>query len=176
MDSAVARQTVRPSVLGSGLSIQRRETPTISQRGPPSIQRLGVRDALNYFADAANAIPGYRMFTIVLGQNPINMSRVERSAANILRAVVEFIPGGNLIVRALDAYGMSTLRSLEIADLVLLPRAFVKVGAAFAGFAGRFLSWALGTVMDLLQIIFEVVAPGVMPVLRRLPHGMMALV
>ncbi len=58
------------------------------------MQRLGVGDALDYFADKANLIPGFRMFTIVLGVNPINMSRVERSAANILRAVVEFIPGG----------------------------------------------------------------------------------
>ena len=58
------------------------------------VQRLGLGDVLDYFADKANTIPGFRMFTIVLGVNPINMSRVERSAANILRAVVEFLPGG----------------------------------------------------------------------------------
>ncbi len=60
----------------------------------PRVQRLGISDALDYFADKANNIPGYRMFTIVLGVNPINMQGVERSPANILRAVVELIPGG----------------------------------------------------------------------------------
>ena len=32
-------------------------------------------------------IPGFRMFTLMLGVNPINMSRVDRTAANILRAL-----------------------------------------------------------------------------------------
>lgn len=72
----------------------------------PRVQRLGISDALDYFADKANIIPGYRMFTILIGVNPINMSPVDRSAANILRAIVEFIPGGNLITRALDTYGV----------------------------------------------------------------------
>ncbi|HEU4883645.1 MAG TPA: hypothetical protein VFT45_15400, partial [Longimicrobium sp.] len=72
----------------------------------PQVQRLGFDDILDWLADKANAIPGFRMFTIVLGVNPVNMSRVDRSAANILRAVVEFIPGGNLITRALDTYGV----------------------------------------------------------------------
>src|SRR5262249_1035912 len=70
------------------------------------VQRLGISDALNYFADKANLIPGFRMFTIILGVNPVNMSRVDRSAANVLRAIVEFIPGGALITEALDKYGV----------------------------------------------------------------------
>lgn len=298
----------------------------------PGVQRLGISDALDYFADRANNIPGFRMFTIILGVNPINMSRVERSAANILRAVVEFMPGGGLITQALDNHGvferagawveqqisalgvtggairdairrfldslswrdifnlggvwerarriftepidriistaramvsgivrlvkdailrplarlaegtrgydllkavlgqdpitgeavprnadtliggfmkligqeevwnnlkranavsrawawfqgalgelmgfvrqvpglfLSALRSLEIADIVLLPRAFAKVAGAFGGFIGGFLGWAGNTVWNLLEIIFSVVAPGVMPYLRR---------
>ncbi len=72
----------------------------------PRVQRLGISDALDYFAGAANNIPGFRMFTIVLGVNPINMEHVDRNAANILRAVVEFIPGGALITQALDKYGV----------------------------------------------------------------------
>jgi hypothetical protein len=79
----------------------------VGQRtGASRVQRLGLGDALNFFADKANLIPGYRMFTIILGVNPINGSRVERSAANILRALVEFIPGGALIEQALDQYGV----------------------------------------------------------------------
>ena len=70
------------------------------------IQRLGLSDALDYFADQANMIPGFRMFTIILGMNPINMSPVDASAANIIRALIEFLPGGGLITQALDNSGV----------------------------------------------------------------------
>jgi hypothetical protein len=70
------------------------------------IRRLGADTVLDFLADKANLIPGFRMFTIVLGVNPVNMSHVDRSAANILRAVVELMPGGGLIVQALDQYGV----------------------------------------------------------------------
>lgn len=304
----------------------------VAERTPHQASRLGLSDALDFFADAANAIPGYRMFTILLGVNPINMSPVEASAANILRAIVEFLPGGNIITRVLDAYGifdrigswvegqlkslgitgasikaalkafmdslswrdifdlggvwnrakaiftdpitriiafvrslfseimrivreavlkplaalaegtagypllkavlgfdpvtgepvprtadtviggfmtmigqeelwqnikkanaisrawawfqgalgglmalvrsipgrfMAALKSLEIMDFVVLPSAFVKLAATFGGFLADFGKWALGTVLDLLKIIIEVVAPGVMPYLAK---------
>ncbi len=80
--------------------------PAVSRPPAPAIQRLGVSDALDYFADKANLIPGFRMLTILMGFNPINMSRVDRSAANVLRAVIEFVPGGALITQALDNHGI----------------------------------------------------------------------
>ena len=90
-----------------GAAVQRSEdAAAVTQSAPEQVQRLGLSDALDYFADKANLIPGFRMLTIVLGVNPVNMSRVERSAANIMRAIVEFIPGGGLITRALDNYGV----------------------------------------------------------------------
>jgi len=316
-----------------GSAVQRSEDVGVTQQAAAGeVQRLGIGDALDYFADKANLIPGFRMFTIVLGVNPINMSRVDRNAANVLRALIEFIPGGGLITQALDNHGVfdrvgtwveqqirslgmtgaairdaidqfldslswtdifdlggvwnrakriftapidrivgfvgglvsgivrfikdailrplarlaegtrgydllkavlgqdpitgdpvprtadtliggfmkligqeevwnnlkqanavarawawfqgalgglmgfvrqipalfvTTLQSLEIADIVLLPRAFAKVGTAFAGFLGQFMFWAGQQVMSLLQIIFEVVAPGAMPYIRR---------
>lgn len=80
---------------------------TVRERtSAPRAQRLGISDALDYFADKANNIPGFRMLTIILGVNPINMSSVDRSAANILRALIEFMPGGGLITQALDGYGI----------------------------------------------------------------------
>jgi hypothetical protein len=306
--------------------------PRVNERTGKQASRLGISDALDYFADAANAIPGYRMFTILIGVNPINMSSVEASAANILRAIVEFLPGGNIITRVLDSYGVfekvgswiegqlkslgisgasikaainefldslgwrdifdlggvwnrakrifttpisriisfaqslfvqilkfvqeavlrplaalaantpfypllkavlgkdpvtgepvqggaaeviggfmtmigqeelwgniqranaiprawawfqtaltglvglvtsiptrfiDGLKSLEIMDFVVLPRAFVKIGGVLGSFLADFGRWALGTVFDLLKIIIEVVAPGVMPYIQR---------
>jgi hypothetical protein len=91
---------------GAAAAVATRRPFSVIERTPPRVQRLGISDALDYFADKANLIPGFRMFTIILGVNPINMSRVERSAANILRAVIEFLPGGGLITQALDKYGV----------------------------------------------------------------------
>ena len=308
------------------------EAPRVQERIGPQASRLGISDVLDYFADKANMIPGYRMFTILIGVNPINMSSVEASAANILRAIVEFLPGGNIITRVLDSYGVfdkvgnwieaqlkslgisgsaikaaidrfidslgwrdifhlgsvwdrakaifsdpigrilsfarslfgkilefvqqavlkplavlasntpfypllkavlgkdpvtgepvqggaseviggfmtmigqqelwgniqranaiprawawfqtamkgllgivlsipdrfiGLLKSLEIMDFVVLPRAFAKIGGVLASFLSDFGSWALGTIFDLLKIIMEVVAPGVMPYIYK---------
>jgi hypothetical protein len=79
---------------------------TVRERTAPRPQRLGLSDALAYFADKANLIPGFRMLTVILGVNPVNLSRVERSAASVLRAVIEMIPGGALISQALAAHGI----------------------------------------------------------------------
>ncbi|MDI1478915.1 Rossmann-like fold-containing protein [Polyangium sp. y55x31] len=316
-----------------GASVQRSAEPSVSERvGAPAVQRLGMSDALAYFADKANLIPGFRLFTIILGVNPIDMSRVERSAANILRGVIEMLPGGGLIRMALDNHGVferagawveaqirslgmtagvirdavsrfldslgitdlldlggvwqrakriftepidritrflggllrgmvdlvkdailrplaglasqtrgwdllkavlgkdpitgdpvprnaetliggfmklvgqeelwqnlkranaiprawqwfqnalqgllglvrsipsrfvEALRGLELSDIVALPQAFSRVAGVFGTFIADFTGWALNTVWDLLQIVFEVVAPNVMPYLRR---------
>lgn len=304
----------------------------VTERTTPRVQRFGISDLLDWFADKANNIPGFRMFTVIIGVNPINGARVARTGANILRAAVEFMPGGHLIVEALEKYGvfekagawleqqvatlgmagsmfidalkkfidslgwrdifhpgrvwdrakelflapirklieffvglatgiiklikeailkplaklaegtpawdlllqvlgenpitgepvprsadkliggfmkmirqeeiwnnikkanavsrafqwfkdvlagllafvkavpkmfLDALRSLEIMDIVVLPRAFAKVGRAFLGIAVKFGSWALEQVLGLLQIIFEVVAPGAVPYIQK---------
>jgi Domain of unknown function (DUF4157)/DNA/RNA non-specific endonuclease len=91
-------------------TIQQREVVQrevqVTERTGPKVQRGIVSEALDWIADKANNIPGYRLFTIVIGRNPINMERVERSGANILRALIEFIPGGHMIVEALENHGV----------------------------------------------------------------------
>ena len=69
-------------------------SPQVTQKTAPSIQRLGISDVLDWIASHANDVPGFRMLTIILGVNPINMSPVDRSAANVMRAIIEFLPGG----------------------------------------------------------------------------------
>ncbi|MBD2766359.1 DUF4157 domain-containing protein [Hymenobacter sp. BT664] len=88
-----------------GHAIQR--SPQVSTTAtPPPIQRLGVQDALDYFAEQAYHIPGFRLLTIVLGFNPINRRSTDRNAANLLRALIEVMPGGHLITQALDNHGV----------------------------------------------------------------------
>lgn len=94
----------------------------------PHVQRGIVSRALDWIADKANNIPGYRLFTVVIGLNPINMSRVERSGANILRALIEFIPGGHLIVEALENHGVFEKGGRFIEDKF---RELGMVGSAF---------------------------------------------
>ena len=87
--------------------VQRKVDTTVTQRSEPRIQRLGISDALDWIADKANYLPGFRLLTIVLGMNPINMQPVDRSPANIVRALLELIPvTGALIAEALDRYGI----------------------------------------------------------------------
>lgn len=86
--------------------IQRSLDTRVSERTAPSIQRLGISDAIAYFADKANFIPGFRMLTLILGFNPITGQGVDRNAGNILRAVIELLPGGALITQALDNHGI----------------------------------------------------------------------
>jgi hypothetical protein len=92
--------------------VQRAAEPAVSSTAEPHVQRgifdflPGVDTVLNALSDLANNIPGWRMFTIVLGTNPITGQPVDRGAANILRAVVELMPGGALITQVLDRYGV----------------------------------------------------------------------
>jgi hypothetical protein len=86
--------------------VQRQPDATVAIRTAPAIQRWGLSDVLEKFGDLANALPGFRLMTIVLGVNPITMEPVPRDAANLLRAVIEVMPGGSLITQALDQYGV----------------------------------------------------------------------
>lgn len=87
-------------------AVVQRRSFSVQGRTRPRVQRLGLGDVRNKFADWANVIPGYRMLTILIGINPINMAPVPRTPANIFRALIEFIPGGGLVTKALDNYGI----------------------------------------------------------------------
>jgi hypothetical protein len=313
--------------------VQRSVDTTVRQRVPATtVHRLGVQDALDYFAEHAAWLPGFTLLTFLLGFNPISLRDVPRTAAGLLRALIQLLPGGPLITQALDNHGIldrvaawaegqlsalgdigasirgaidrflddlswtdifdlggvwararrivtepidrilafgrglvggiiefiqdailrpiaglleptrgwpllcavlgfnpitgdavartpaaliggfmtligqeevwqniqrgnavaqawawfqgavgglmgfvaqipsmfvDALRALTLADLVLVPRALARVGRVFAGFAGRFVAWAGGTVLRLLEIVFSVVAPGAMAHVRR---------
>jgi hypothetical protein len=91
-----ANQAARAAMRGESFVV-REHTPARVQTG----------QVLDWVAEQANLIPGFRMFTIVLGVNPINLRSVDRSAANILRAVVELLgPIGVVISNVLDRYGV----------------------------------------------------------------------
>jgi hypothetical protein len=130
----------------------------VAERAAPSIQRLGISDALNFFADKANIIPGFRMLTLVLGVNPINMSPVDRSAANVLRALIELIPGGGIITQALQNSGVFEKAGAWVSDqIATLKMTGQALKQAVMDFLGT-LSWTdvfhLGDVWERAKRIF----------------------
>jgi hypothetical protein len=166
-----------------GHAVQR--SPQVSTTTtPPPIQRLGVQDALDYFADKAYYIPGFRMLTILMGFNPINMRSTDRSAANILRALIELVPGGHLITQALDNHGVFNkagawvaqqiatlgdigsdivaglkrfIDSLSWTDIFHLGDVWERAKSIFTNPLGRLISFASSVVIGILKLVKDAV-------------------
>jgi len=167
-----------------GATVQRSEDRSITESAPVQVQRLGAPNPLDYFADKANLIPGFRMFTIILGMNPINLSRVDRSAANILRALIEFLPGGGLITQALENSGVfekvgnwvaqqiqtlglvgsaikqavtDFVKSLNLSDVFDLGGVWARAKRIFTEPIDRIISFAKGLITGIIQFIKDAI-------------------
>ena len=151
-DIYFGRGEYRPNERGGAELLAHELTHTIQQRAV--VQRIfgidiGLPDPLSWLADKASVIPGFRLLTIILGVNPINMSAVERSAANILRALIEFLPGGGLITQALDSSGVFDKAG-----------AFVEKQIATLGMAGAAIKAAVTDFIKGLSLPGDLLHPG----------------
>lgn len=141
---------------------------------------------------AAANIPHWDLLMGVLGVNPVSNDG-ESPTMQLIGAfmkligqdeVWENIKKGNAIARAwawfqgalsgakalvsdIPGLVVSTIKSLTIVDVLTVVGAAQKIIGAFASFAGKFGTWALGTVLDLLEIVLSVVAPTVIPYLKK---------
>jgi hypothetical protein len=169
-----------------GATVQRapEQTPVTTSGSPPAVQRLGIQDALDYFADKAYYIPGYRMLTLVLGFNPINMRSTPRTAANFLRALIELIPGGALITQVLDNHGVINkaadwveqkvatlgdiggmivdglkrfIDSLSWTDIFHLGDVWDRAKRIFTDPIDRLISFGVGVVSELLDLVKQAI-------------------
>ena len=130
--------------------VHRSEEPGVSEREPSKVQRLfDIPNPLDWLAEKATSIPGFRMLTIILGVNPINMTGVDRSAANILRALIEVMPGGSLITQALDNHG--------VFDKV---GAWVEKQVDALGMTGAAIKQAVDQFIDSLDLPGDILHPG----------------
>ncbi|HWR01830.1 MAG TPA: DUF4157 domain-containing protein [Chlorobaculum sp.] len=142
-----------------GHAVQR--TPEVSTTSAqPQLQRSASGEILDWIADKARNIPGFTMFTVVLGMNPINMSTVDRSAANILEAMVEFMPGGRMVTQALENHGIIGKVATWVEGQI---RTLGMVGSMFKNALTRFIDslgvsdlapWNWGSVWNRAQSIF----------------------
>jgi hypothetical protein len=158
--------------------------PVTTSGSPPAVQRLGVQDALDYFADKAYYIPGFRMLTLILGFNPINMRSTPRTAANFLRALIELIPGGALITQVLDNHGVINkaaewveqkvatlgdiggtildglrrfIDSLSWTDIFHLGDVWDRAKRIFTDPIDRLISFGVGVVSELLELVKQAI-------------------
>ena len=144
------------------------------------IRRLGLGTILDKIADWANVIPGFRLFTIILGVNPINMSHVDRSGANILRGAVELIPFGGLIVKALDLYGIFDKAGAwidqQIASLKMTGSAIRDALMEFLDSLGWRDVFHLGDVWDRAKRIFTEPIDRIIAFFKAAAEGIIALI
>jgi hypothetical protein len=153
-----------------------------------------VRDAvLRPIARLAEGTRGYDLLKLVLGRDPITGESHPPTAANVIGGFMRLIGQeekwrhlqesraiprawawfqqqlGVLtgFVREVPALFLGALRSLQIRDLLDLGGAFSRMRGIFGGFVSRFVSWAGDAALQVMMFIFEVLAPGAMPVLRR---------
>jgi hypothetical protein len=153
-----------------------------------------IRDAvLRPLARLAEGTRGYDLLKLVLGQDPITGDPYPRTPANVIGGFMRLIGQeekwqhlqqsraiprawawfqaqmGTLLgfVRQVPQLFLQALRSLQIGDLLNLGGAFARMRAIFGGFVGSFVSWAGNAAVQVMMFIFEVLAPGAMPVLRR---------
>src|SRR5262249_43957769 len=153
-----------------------------------------VKEAiLRPLASLAEGTRGYDLLKAVLGEDPVTGDPVPRNADTLIGGFLKLIgqeegwenlkkanaaaPGwawfqGALaslmgFVRQIPGKFVAAFQALELADIILVPRAFAKIAAVFGGFIGEFFAWAGKALWELLEIIFAVVAPGAIPYLKK---------
>lgn len=153
-----------------------------------------VRDAvLVPLARLAARTRGYPLLRMVLGRDPLSGEAVARTPEGLIGGFMTLIGqeerwqqlvqsravprawawvqaqlavlGG--YVAEVPALLRRAWESLSLQDLLDLPGAIGRIAGLFGGFIGRFVRWAGAAVLQLVQAMFEVLAPGAMPVLQR---------
>ncbi|MCU1255833.1 MAG: hypothetical protein JWM83_2132 [Candidatus Angelobacter sp.] len=161
-------------------AVVRGESFQVQQRTSPRTQRWGLSDIRDYIADKANIIPGFRMFTIVLGVNPINGNAVERSPGNVLRAIIEFIPFGGLVSQALDNYGIfdkiGNWVSQQLASLGMVGSSIVQAVTDFIHSLGASDFLHPGDTWDRAKLIFTSPIDQLISFAKGLLDGIVAFI
>jgi len=153
-----------------------------------------IKDAiLKPIAAFARTTSGYPLLCTVMGKDPITGETVPQDATALLGGFMKFIgeeetwntmQKANAIPRAyawfkgamaailgfvheIPGLFVQAFKALEVVDIILIPRAFIKLAGVFGGFAARFVTWGATAVWNLLEIIFDVVSPGALTYIKK---------
>lgn len=153
-----------------------------------------IKDAiLMPIAEFAATTRGFPLLCTVMGRNPITGVKVAQDAESLLGAFMTFIGEDELwatmqkaqavprafawftgaivalqiFVAEIPGLFVKALQSLEVVDIILIPRAYLKLAHVFGDFALRFVTWGLEAVWTLLEIIFDVVSPGALMYIKK---------
>jgi hypothetical protein len=153
-----------------------------------------IKDAiLKPLAAYAATTRGYPLLRTVMGKDPITGETVAQDAESLLGAFLTFIGEDELwatmqkakaVPRAfawfktakaalmgflseIPGLFVQAFRSLEVIDIILIPRAFLKLAQVFGNVAVRFVTWGAQAVWNLLEIIFDVVSPGALGYIKK---------
>ncbi len=154
-----------------------------------------VKDAIlkPIAAYAKSNTNGYPLLCAVMGKDPITDEAVPQEANTLLGAFMKFIGEEEIwnnmqnakavprafawfknaaselkgFVSEIPGLFIAAFKALDISDIVLIPKAFIKLAKVFGSFAGRFISWGANAVWNLLEIIFDSVKPGLMGYIKR---------
>jgi hypothetical protein len=152
----------------------------VSGRTGPGIQRIGIRDALDYFARVAGNLPGFAILAYVIGFNPITMREVSRNATNLFRAIIGFLPAGNLVFEALQRHGIiervGSWVEGQLGTLGMGVRSFREALEAFLGSLGWRDIFNLGGVWERAQRIFTRPIERLTGFVRGLAGGILGLI
>ena len=148
---------------------------------------------LKPIAAFAQTTRGYPLLCAVMGKDPITGEPVAQDAESLLGAFMKFIGEDEIwatmqkakavprafawfkgalaalkgFIAEIPGLFVQAFRSLEVMDIILIPRAFGKLVGVFGGFAVRFVTWGAGAVWNLLEIIFDVVSPGALAYIKK---------
>jgi hypothetical protein len=153
-----------------------------------------IKDAiLKPIAAFARTTSGYPLLCAVMGKDPITGEPVPQDPISLLAAFMKFIGEeevwnnmvkANAIPRAfawfkgalnallgfvneIPGLFIAAFHALEVVDIIVIPRAFMKLAGVFGGFAVRFITWGAQAVWNLLEIIFDVVSPGALGYIKK---------
>jgi len=141
---------------------------------------------LKPIAQLAEGTEGYALLKAVMGKDPITGDPYPQTAENIIGPFLKLIGQDEIwqnmqksgaipkcfawfqgvlselmgFVNEIPGLFVKAFTELELADIVLVPRAFAKLAGVFGDFLGRFTSWVGDKIWKLLEIIFDVVSPG----------------
>lgn len=157
------------------------------------LMKMVRESVLKPIAKMAQGTPGYDLLRAILGQDPISGEEVPRNAETLIggfmkligrQDVWENIKKGNAVqsawkwfqnalielknmVAAIPQKIVATFSSLSWEEVVSVVGIYAKVGNSFLTIATDFVKWGANQVLGLLEIIFSVVAPAVMPYLQQ---------